>query len=103
MTIIKPNKSKNLKYFLALLFIVFLAVGLVYIFSYNSFVNARFQLKELKKQIVELQALNADLKDKFYQSIKPEGLQILALERGLVLERRPEYIKSNQWLSDSSR
>jgi len=102
MTIIKPNKSNSLKYFLICFFAVFLTVGLVYIFLYNSFVNARFQLKELKKQIVELQTINVDLKDKFYQSIESEKLQALALERGLVLERRPEYIKSNQWLSDSS-
>ncbi|MDI6734153.1 MAG: FtsL-like putative cell division protein [Patescibacteria group bacterium] len=103
MTIIKPHKSKNLKYLLAFLFVVFLAVGLVYIFSYNSFVNARYELKELKKQVVELQAINADLKNKFYDVVKSEKLQALALERGLILEKRPEYIKSNQWLSDLSR
>ena len=102
MTIIKPSQYQDYVRFLVLVFAVALAGGLVYIFEYNTLVDARFQLRTLKENIIEKQALNADLKNKLYKITDPANLGGLASEHSLVLERNPDYLNSNQWLSDSS-
>ncbi|MCP6719855.1 MAG: hypothetical protein KJI72_00825 [Patescibacteria group bacterium] len=102
MTIIKPSEYQDYVRFLILVFAVALVGGLVYIFTYNSLVDTRFQLKTLKEDIVKGQALNADLKNNIYKITDPANLGGLASEHSLVLERNPDYLNSNQWLSDSS-
>jgi len=102
MTIIKPSQYQTYIRFFILVFVVVLLGGIIYIFEYNALVDARFQLKTLKQDIVALQVANADFKNNLYTVIDPAHLESLAYDRSLVLERNPEYLTSYQWLSDSS-
>lgn len=102
MTIIKPSPPRVYR-FLILVFGILLLSGVLYIFEYNALAQSRFEVQSLKKDIVELEAVNADLKKELYKTIEPERLQELALTSGLVLEREPQFLSSDKWLSDSSR
>jgi cell division protein FtsL len=102
MTIIKPSVHQTNLRFLILIFILVLVGGLLYIFEYNALVEKRAKLKILKKSIIELQAINADLKNDFYRAVDTAKLEKIAQENGLKFEKQPEYLNINQWLSDSS-
>ena len=93
MTIIQPNKHSSIKRFLVILFLILFVCGVFYIYVYNSFVNARYQVDSFKDGLVKAQALNADLKNQLYQIIDPAKLQTLAQEKGLLLEGKPDYLK----------
>lgn len=101
MTIIKPSQAGIYK-FLFLIFGILLVGGLVYIFQYNALAGRRFEVRSLKAKIIELEAANADLKNVLYQAAEPEKLQSFARDSGLILERNPEFLSSDKWLSDSS-
>ncbi len=103
MTIIKPSEYGSCIKFLALVFGVLLVGGIIYIFQYNALVDIRFEIRSLKDRIVELEAVNADLKNNLYKMTEPEKLQSFAEENGLILEKNPKFLSSDKWLSDSSR
>ncbi len=102
MTIIKPAAKESYARFLMLAFAIVLIGSLVYIFEYNSLVDARFELKNMKAEIVKAETLNADLKNALYKTINPVLLEKEAAASSLILERNPEYLTKNTWLSDSS-
>jgi len=102
MTIIKSNKTPNYLRFLISIFTIIAFGGGIYIFEYNSLVNIKNQIESAKKEIVDLQVQNADLKNNLYQILNPSKLQSLALEKQLVLEKNPEYFNTKQWVSDLS-
>ncbi len=95
MTIIQPHKHTSTARFFIFLFAVMIGGGLIFIFEYNTFVNAHFAADNLKKEIVTLETSNANLKNVLYGTLDPEALQALATERGLVLEKRPAYLTVN--------
>lgn len=96
MTIIKPKKhSQYLKFFIITFLILFLG-AVFYIDGYNHSVNLRYQLENLKKSIVQVQEKNADLKNELFKIIDPNRLNALAQEKGLTLERHPQYFSFNQ-------
>lgn len=95
MTIIKPFPAREYIRFLALIFSVVLLGGLIYIFTYNALVGARFELKNLKAQLIKNEALNIDLKNNLYALLDPKNLEALAATNNLVLERKPDYLSSN--------
>jgi hypothetical protein len=100
MTILTPHKNSATKHFILLLFTLLLVGGVLYIFEYNALVNARFALSGLKKDIVDLETKNADLKNQLYAALDPVKLNTFASASGLILERKPQYL--TQWVSDSS-
>ena len=102
MTILKPALYQEYIRLFLVGFFLFLSAGIVYIFSYNAVVDVRFEIQTFKEEIVEFQAKNADLKNAVYTIVDPSGLEELALNRGLILDRNPEYLNNYKWLSDSS-
>lgn len=102
MTIIKPKSYRNYLNFILWFVILILLGGSFYIFEYNQFATNRDLLQKIKTSIAELQVKNADLKNNLYEIIDGPRLLSLAKERGLVLDKKPEYLSTNQWLSDSS-
>jgi hypothetical protein len=102
MTIIKPTEVRNNVRFLIFLFITIFVGGIFYVLEYNSLVNARYEASSLKKQIADASATNIDLKNNLYKMTDPVQLDSLAAKYQLTLERRPQYINQNQWVSDSS-
>ena len=89
MTIIKPHQYRGYILFFALIFTIILAGGAIYIFEYNVLVDTRFQLKAMRQEIIDLQAVNADFKNNLYGAVDPGRLEALAADRGLILERNP--------------
>jgi hypothetical protein len=65
-------------------------------------VSARYQVNSLKKQLADVSATNTDLKSQLYKMTDPVQLQTLAAKYNLTLERKPQYLNQNQWVSVSS-
>ncbi len=99
MTIIKPLAIRNNVRFLAFLFVMILAGGVFYVLEYNSLVSARYQVNSLKKQMADASAMGADLKSGLYKMTDPVQLGSLAPKYQLTLERKPQYLDQNQWVS----
>ncbi len=102
MTIIRPLEAKNNLRFLVLLFLTIFVSGIFYVLEYNSLVSARYQVNSLKKQIADASAANTDLKSQLYKMTDPVQLNSLAAKYNLTLERKPQYLNQNQWVSVSS-
>jgi hypothetical protein len=93
MTILQPNKHKqNFKSIFAWCLMAVAICGL-YIFQYNSLVGARFEMKQLKNGIEEMELSGSELKSKLYASLDPAELKQLAIVSGLVVENRPQYMR----------
>ena len=101
MTILRPNQKKYSHFTLAL-FASILIGGIFYIFQYSSFVEFRYQVKNLKKAIIEAEDLNADLSNQLYQMIDPTQLKAQAAAYHLVLEKKPEYLLTSEIASTST-
>lgn len=102
MTIIKPSLHRKQILFLFIFFGVFVIGGLVAIFEYKAIADLRYDIKTMKITLISLKTENAELKNEFYTATETSKLETLALERGLVLEKTPDYMGPNQWLSASS-
>lgn len=96
MTIICPQKKKNIKYFLIMLFAIVLVGGVFYIVQTGALVEQRHKLEAAKKQLIDLKIANADLKNKYYRLVDPAKLEAVASDSGLTLEKRPIYLTSTQ-------
>lgn len=93
MTILQPNKHKqNFKSLIAWCLLAVAVCG-IYIFQYNSLVSARFEARQLKNGIGEMELQGSDLKSKLYASLDPAELKQLAIVSGLVVENRPQYMR----------
>lgn len=102
MTIIKPRESRNYFRFLLFIFAIVFVGGLFYVYEYASFVDLRQQLRAAKALVVDLETANAELKNALYQAVSAPALEKIAVEQKLVMDRNPNYLNLNQWLSDSS-
>lgn len=102
MTIIRPHPKKTFIFALFGVFIFLTVVGVFYISEYTALANQKFQFRELKKQISLLQAEKADLSISASVLQDSKQLQALVEKEGLIQERRPQYFKVPQWVSDSS-
>jgi len=94
MTIIQPNKNKNqinLVISLLLLAIVVLISQGIYIYSQS--VTLRYDTDKLEKNLRELEAQNAEIKNKIFTFFDPENIKRIAEEKGLIEEKNPQYIK----------
>ncbi|MEK7465211.1 MAG: hypothetical protein AAB631_00365 [Patescibacteria group bacterium] len=102
MTIIKPHKNPHFRIVFVGFFVVMALGAGFYIFGYTALANLKFQTRELKKELETLRVENADLAMSASSLRDPQKLQTLAKEKGFTQERRPEYLRVNQWLSASS-
>ena len=103
MTIIKPHKNRNLAYFIAILFTLIIGGGVLYIFEYNGVADARFDVVALKRQVQDLEVKNADLKNSLFSYTDPQKLEAAATNFNLTLDKKPQYLNQQQWLSASTR
>lgn len=92
MTIIKPHMHSSLKLFLAVLFILLLGGGIWFVYEYNAVAAMRYEMKEIQKEIVGAEVINAELKNTLLTSLDPTKLEMLAQEKGLMLEQNPRYV-----------
>ncbi len=102
MTIIKPTIQKKYMQFFALLVITIFLGGVFYVFEYNSFVNARYQVTALNNKIATAETQNTQLKNAYYTMTDPTHLDALVPQYNLTLARQPQYLTQSKWVSDSS-
>ncbi len=102
MTVFTPDKNKYLRAFLLQFFALLIIAGFLYIYYYNVVAGNRFALNHLKSNIAAAEEQNAALKNTLYQVIDPTQLQKLAVSKNLVVDKNPQYLSTNQWVSDSS-
>lgn len=102
MTIVRPSLyTQNARFIIFLLSFILIA-GILYIFTYNALVNARYQVSNLKSQIAQATTAQTELKSKLFNATAPQNLDSLATKYDLVLDTKPGYLTAQQWVSDSS-
>ena len=102
MTFLKIKGDKNNLVFLIQLLLLIVIGGVLYISQYNAIAENRYQIRELEQQITQVETLNADIKNNFYQAVNSAKFETIAENHSLILERNPDYMNINQWVSDSS-
>ncbi len=102
MTILKPPKGNSNITFIVLALAVAVVGCVFYISQYNTVAGNRYEIRQFKEEIVEVEDRNVELKNDFYQIVDPAKLEKIAEAQGLVLEQNPDYMNINQWVSDSS-
>jgi cell division protein FtsL len=96
MTIISPSKNLSTLKFVFLIFAIIFVNGLFYIYQYNQFVNLRHQIANLEETINQYRVVNTDLKNNLYRLTEPAVLKALALEKGLIIDTKPDYLEIKQ-------
>ena len=75
-------------------------MGMFYIYEYNHLVSLRHEIGVLEKEIISLQAKDSDLKNKLYALISPAKLELMGRQKGLVIEKNPDYLNiDTPWAS----
>jgi cell division protein FtsL len=94
MTIIEPNKNYIFNPFLILsaVFLIFMAI--LGIWLYNQNVNLRHAISESRKNLQEQSALNADLKNKYYQILNNRNIEGVVKQKGLIPDKNPIYLEN---------
>lgn len=70
--------------------VLIFAAGL-YVFIYSRTVSLTHDLKKIEAELVELRVKNAELKNGFYSAIDSKKLEDLAQEKGLIIDRNPQW------------
>jgi hypothetical protein len=75
-----------------------LLCGFIYlIIAYNQMVNLRHGISDMRAEMQRLGAESASLKDKLFETFDPSGVEALAKQQGLVREKKPSYLETDQW------
>jgi len=91
MTIIQPNKNKDVKRLAISLGLFLVCIIGVWVFVYIQTVNLRHDLADAKNSLEEMKVQNAELKDKYYGLVDADNLEKLAEDRGLVKDKNPQW------------
>jgi len=91
MTIIQPNKNKDIKRLAISLSVFLVGIILMWVFVYIQTVSLRHDITEEKNRLEEMKVQNAELKGRYYGLIDADNLEKLAEERGLVKDRNPQW------------
>jgi len=105
MTIIRPDRSQAFltKVLVAVFGACLIALASL-VGSYVHLLNLKHSLSDLTVQAQEVKTQSSELKDKTFAMLNGDKLGELALARGLIQDRAPEYLTTNsQWLTAASR
>ena len=91
MTIIQPNKHKDIKKLSTSLGILLVGVVSMWVFVYLETVNLKHDMANAKNRLDNIKVENADLKDKYYGLVDADNLEKLAMEHGLVKDKNPQW------------
>jgi cell division protein FtsL len=93
-TILRSHKSSISLFLIAAVFvIIFLVLGNIWF--YNKIVGFQYLLSSRKKLLEQTEQEIISLQEKIYQLTDEQNLKSLAEKRGLVLLKRPEFLKPN--------
>ena len=96
MTIVKP-KSRRFNKINFLIILLGLSLGssvLGGMLTYNELVNLRHDISKQDMALRKEEVSNAELKNQLYSIIDVKNLETLVGERSLVLEKNPDYFKT---------
>ncbi len=91
MTVIQPSKNQS---FIHLIFIfggLLISAAGLYVFIYSKTVNLTYNMAKIEVEVQELRVQNAELKNGFYSVIDSKKLEDLAQEKGLIIDRNPQW------------
>ena len=91
MTIIRPNKYKDIKRLVVSLGVFLVGTILVWVFVYLQTVNLSHDLASAKVRLEEVKVENADLKNEYYSLVDADNLEALAKERGFIKDKNPQW------------
>ena len=91
MTIIRPNKYKDIKRLVISLGVFLVGTILVWVFVYLQTVNLSHDLTKAKHRLEEVKVENADLKNEYYSLVDADNLEALAKERGFIKDKNPQW------------
>ena len=101
MTLIQPNKDKNIFSILLMLSVVPLLTGVVWlIMIYNQTVNFNHSATSMKEELANVQTESADLKEKLFATLDTDNLQQVAADYQLVKDKNPQFLEidtASQW------
>ena len=94
MTLIQPNQTSTLLFKLLGAFVVLFVGGVVALISlYSSTVSMRHELSDMKTQLQNLQADNAEMKDSLFTMMDAQSLADFAAAHNLVKDTSPKYLQ----------
>ncbi len=91
MTIIQPNKYRDIRRLILALGSILIATFTIVVFDYIETVNLRHELSNRNESLEEMKVKNAELKNQFYSLVDAANLEKLAAEKGFVLDRNPQW------------
>ena len=91
MTIIQPNKYRDLKRIVISLGVFLVGIILVWVFVYLQTVNLHHDLVDARQQLEEIKVENADLKNEYYSLVDSDSLEALARDRGFIKDKNPQW------------
>ena len=91
MTILQPNKYKDLKGLVISLGVFMVGIILIWVFVYIQTVDLRHDLVDAKQYLEETKTENADLKNEYYSLVDTNSLETLAKERGFIRDKNPQW------------
>ncbi|MFH1694669.1 MAG: hypothetical protein ABH880_02870 [Patescibacteria group bacterium] len=97
MTIVRPNKDKDLKKLSMYSFLVVGGMIAAVLVSYLSLVGVKHDLSKTRLALEDLKVGNAELKNDYYQLTSAENLEALASEMGLVKDKNPGWVLASQY------
>jgi len=102
MTIIQPNKNNSRFYLLiSILMSAVVLTAVSDIFIYTQSVSLRHDIESYEADLRDNEVANAELKNKIYQIIDAENLDSLQASNSLVLDKKPEYVKADNLISQN--
>lgn len=93
MTIIEPDRYKQFYGRFLCLAVLFVFLAVLSINFYNLNVNFKYNIKAQSKELRNLEAANADLRNQLYAILDAQKIVSFAAERNLVADKSPEYIE----------
>jgi cell division protein FtsL len=96
MTVIQPNKNKNIIQLIVGVSIVLVLFAVSNVMLYSKSVGLTHDINQLKNKLDALQIKNADLKNALYQETNSEALEKLAADRGMIQDKNPQWALASQ-------
>ena len=91
MTIIQPNKYKDVKKLMMSLGVFMFGVIVLWVFVYLQTVSLRHDLVKTREHLENMKVDNAELKNNYYNLVDAGSLEALAKERGLIKDKNPQW------------
>jgi len=91
MTIIQPNKYKDVKRLIFSLGAFVLGITLLWVFVYLQTVSLRHDIVSTREGLELAKIENAELKSQYYGLVDSDNLENLATEQGFVKDKNPQW------------